>query len=170
MAGGKRVSEKKGLLVLDDTTLDKLYARNIELVTYHWGGKHRRVVHGINLLTILWTDGKALIPCDFRVYAKAQDGKSKNDHFQAMLEKAKERQPGFVLLDGWYASLGNLKKIRDYGWLTRLKSNRLVNPDGKGNAPIKQVEILPEGRIVHLKGYGFIKAFRTASQNGDEKY
>jgi len=93
---------EKGLLELDDTTLDKLYARNIELVTYHWRGKHRRVVRGINLQTILWTDGKALIPCDFRVYAKAQDGKGKNDHFQAMpplYAGAKERgfQPRFVL-------------------------------------------------------------------------
>lgn len=91
-----------------------------------------------------------------------------------MLEKAKERgfQPRFVLFDSWYGSLGNLKRIRGYGWhwLTRLKSDRLVNPDGEGNVPIKQVEILPEGRIVHLKGYGFIKVFRTASQNGDEEY
>ena len=35
----------------------------------------------INLQTLLWTDGKALIPCDFRVEAYAQDGKGKNDHF-----------------------------------------------------------------------------------------
>jgi len=71
----------------------------MELVTYHWSGKHRRVVRGINLQTLLWTDGKALISCDFRVYAKAQDGKSKNDHFQAMLKEAKERnfEPGFVV-------------------------------------------------------------------------
>jgi hypothetical protein len=112
-----------GLLVLDDTTLDKPYARNMELVTYHWSGKHRRVVRGVNLQTLLWTDGKALIPCDFRVYAKAQDGKNKNDHFQAMLEKANERsfQSRFVLFDSWYASLGNLKKIRGYGWVVSRK-------------------------------------------------
>jgi hypothetical protein len=168
------VNREKGLLVLDDTTLDKLYARKMELVTYHWSGKHRRVVRGINLQTLLWTDGKALIPCDFRVYAKAQDGESKNDHFQAMLGEAKERgfQPGFVLFDSWYASLGNLKRIRGYGWhwLTRLKSNRLVNPDGKGNVPISQVEIPPEGRVVHPKGYGFIKVFRIVSEDGDRKY
>jgi hypothetical protein len=77
-----------------------------------------------------------------------------------------------MLFDSWYASLRNLKSIRDYGWhwLTRLKSNRLVNPDGKGNIPISQAEIPPEGRVVHLKGYGFIKVFRTVSQNGDEEY
>jgi hypothetical protein len=81
---------------------------------------------------------------------------SKNDHFQAMLKKAKERnfESSFVLFDSWYASLANLKSIRDYGWhwLTRLKSNRLVNPDGEGNISISQAEILPEGEVVHPKG------------------
>src|ERR1700716_3432773 len=44
-----------GVLVLDDSTLDKPYARKIGLLTRHWSGKHRRVVPGINLLTLLWT-------------------------------------------------------------------------------------------------------------------
>jgi len=42
-------------LVLDDTTLDKPYAQKMDLVTYHWSGKHQRVVKGIALLTLLWT-------------------------------------------------------------------------------------------------------------------
>ncbi len=46
---------KGGLLVLDDSTLDKPYARNIELVSRHWSGKHHRVVSGINLLSMVWT-------------------------------------------------------------------------------------------------------------------
>ena len=40
-----------GVLVLDDSTLDKPYAKKIELVTRHWSGKHKRVVRGINLIT-----------------------------------------------------------------------------------------------------------------------
>jgi hypothetical protein len=120
------------------------------------------------------TDGKTLIPGDFRVYTRAEDGKSKNDHFQTMLEEANERdfEPSFVVFDSWYASLANLKRIRDYGWhwLTRLKSNRLVSPDREGNMSISQVEIPPEGQVVHLKGYGFIKVFRAVSENGDEQY
>jgi putative transposase len=83
------VDTKRGLLVLDDTTLDKPYAQQMELVTYHWSGKHQRVVRGIALLTLLWTDGQALIPCDFRVYDKPAGGQSKNAHFQAMLQRAK---------------------------------------------------------------------------------
>ncbi len=57
-----------GVLVLDDSTLDKPYARRIELVTRHRSGKHHRVVMGINLISMVWTDGRAIIPCDFRVY------------------------------------------------------------------------------------------------------
>ncbi len=131
---------QKGLLVLDDTTLDKPYAQRMELVTYPWSGKHQKLVKGIALLTLLWTDGKALIPCDFRVYDKPQGGKSKNEHFRELLCRAKERGfvPEYVLMDCWYAALENLKLIASFAWLflTRLKSNRLVNPDGNGNVPI----------------------------------
>src|ERR1017187_2249256 len=45
------VSLKGGVLVLDDTTLDKPYAEKMELVTRHWSGKHHGVVLGINLIT-----------------------------------------------------------------------------------------------------------------------
>lgn len=35
------VDKGKGLLALDDMTLDKLYPRKMELVTHHWSGKHQ---------------------------------------------------------------------------------------------------------------------------------
>lgn len=168
------VNKKRGLLILDDTTLDKPYAQKMELVSYHWSGKHQRVVKGIALLTLLWTGGKALIPCDFRVYDKPQGGKTKNEHFQEMLRTAKERgfEPEYVLMGSWYSSLENLKLIRDFGWFffTRLKSNRLVNPDRKGNVPISDVGIPAQGMVVHLRGFGFVKVFRTVSRNGDAEY
>ena len=125
------------MLVIDDSTLDKPYARHIDLVTRHWSGKHHEVVRGINLITLLWTDGDRKIPVDYRIYSKA-DGKTKNDHFWEMLLMAKGRgfAPKYVLFDGWYASLENLKQVRDHGWrwLTRLKGNRLVNARRTGSA------------------------------------
>ena len=147
-----------GALVLDDTTLDKPYARKMELVTRHWSGKHRRVVSGINLLTLVWSGGQSLIPCDFRIYDKPLSGKNKNDYFRDMVEVAHGRgfRPGHVLFDSWYSSLENLKKVRSYGWtwLTQFKANRRVNPDGAGNVRVDTVEIGAEGRMVHLRGYG----------------
>src|SRR5579862_7719321 len=47
------VNKKTGLLVLDDSTLDKPHARHIPLVHRHWSGKHKRVVSGISLITLL---------------------------------------------------------------------------------------------------------------------
>lgn len=168
------VGRERGCLVLDDSTLDKFYAKKIELVTRHWSGKHHRVVQGINLLSMVWTDGSSVVPCDFRVYHKAADEQTKNDHFRDLLKVANERgfQPRFVLFDGWYSSLKNLKALRDYGWhwLTRLKGNRQVNPDGTGNVAVSSLEIPPGGLIVHLKGYGFIRVFRTEAPNGDAEY
>jgi hypothetical protein len=71
--------------------------------------------------------------------------------------------PEYVCFDGWYSSLENLKLIRDlkWHWLTRLKSNRLVNPDNTGNVPIAGLAISDKGGVVHLMGYGFVKVFRT---------
>ena len=170
---GSLVDKDKGILVHDDTTLDKPYASKMELVTKHWSGKHHRVVEGINLSTLLWTDGQGLIPTDFRVYDK-QDGLTKNEHFRAMLSTAHARgiAPSYVLFDSWYSGLDNLKAVRGYRWhwLTRLKSNRLVNPDREGNKPISEVDVQAGGRVVHLKGYGMVKVFRAVATDGDVEY
>jgi putative transposase len=164
----------QGVLVLDDTTLDKPYAQQMGLVTRHWSGLHRRVVLGINLLTLLWSDGEACIPCDCRIYDKPFGGLTKNQHFQAMLHRAHARgfAPEWVLVDSWYASLENLKTIRQlhWRWLTRLKRNRRVNPDGLGNVLLDTLSLGPEGQVVHLQGYGFIKVFQTVGQDGDVEY
>jgi putative transposase len=154
--------------------INKPYSKKMELVHRQWSGKHHRVVNGINLCTLLWSEAGAMVPTDFRVYDKPRDGLSKNDHFRAMLEQANERgfEPRYVLFDSWYSSLENVKAIRSYGWswLCRLKSNRLVNPDRSGNVAIREIEISTEGRIVHLKGYGMVKVFRTVARDGGDEH
>jgi putative transposase len=179
------VKRTQGLLVVDDTTLDKPYARKMGLVTRHWSGKHHAVVEGINLTTLLWTDSpgqeQVSLPCDCRLYEPAEEGKeqvTKNDHFLAMLQTAKARgfTPRYVCFDGWYSSLANLKAVRGHGWhfLTRLKSNRQVNPDDTGNVAVADIDIpaqgFAQGRTVHLKGFGFIQVFRTVASNGDVEH
>ena len=187
------VEKGEGLLILDDTTLDKPYANEIEHVTWHWSGKHGEVVKGINLLTLLWRgsseeppseetssetsseeedseeEREPHVPCDFRLYKK--DGKTKNEHFREMALTASDRgfDPEYVVFDSWYSGLDNLKKIRDLGWkfFTRLEKNRKVNPDDTYNQQIREIDVPEEGRKVHLKGFGFVRVFRTVSTNGD---
>ena len=134
-----------GVLVLDDTTLDKPYARRMGLVTRHWSGKHHAVVQGINLLALLWSDGQRLVPVDYRLYEKAADGQTKHDHFRQLVAAAHARgfAPRCVLFDGWYAALDNLKQVRLLGWpwLTRLKSNRQVR---RGEGPLQALSALAD--------------------------
>lgn len=84
---------------------------------------------------LLWSDGNSALPCDCCLYDKPLNGgKTKNEHFQGMLKAANERGfcPSLVCFDSWYASVENLKLVRSLEWhfLTRLKGNRLVNPNG----------------------------------------
>ncbi len=170
----KFVTPKEGYMIVDDTVLDKPYSEKMGFVRYQWSGKHHRTVKGIGLVTLVWTDGTTVIPLDFRIYNIDEDDKTKNDHFLDMLDKAEERgfNPEFVLFDTWYASVKNLKAIRKKEWhfLTRLKNNRLVNPDNKGNVPLETVDIPPEGLVVHLKAYGFVNVFRIVSKDGDTQH
>ncbi|CAK0752957.1 transposase [Gammaproteobacteria bacterium] len=168
------IDKTKGILVIDDSTLDKPYARQIDLVNYHWSGKHHATVPGINLITLLWTDGDSYVPCDYRIYNKSLDNMTKNDHFRAMLKTAQERgfTPSAVVFDSWYGSLKNIKFIRELGWtwLTRLKCNRQVNPDRTGNRAINTINLLPGGQVVHLKGYGLVRVFQIAAKDGSKEY
>jgi hypothetical protein len=167
------VVKNQGVLVLDDSTLDHLYARHIPLVTHHWSGKHKTAVRGINLISLVWTDGDRKIPVDSRIYSKA-DGQTKNDHFWEMLLMAKGRgfSPKYVLFDNWYASLENRKQIRGYGWqwLTRLKGNRTVTPEDRRSRTLDEVAISSSGTRLHLKGYGMIQVFRIDAPDGDADY
>jgi putative transposase len=167
------VRRDDGVLIADDSTLDKPYARYIELVTRHWSGKHHAVVLGINLVSLLWADGDRHIPCDYRVYNTA-DGLTKNDHFQAMMRTAHECgfQPRCVVFDGWYSSLDNLKLIRALGWtwLTRLKSNRLVNLNRQGTRALAGTAIAATGSELWLPGFGLEKVFGIATPNGGIAY
>lgn len=168
------VERTSGVLVIDDSTLDKPYASQMELVTRHWSGKHGKVVQGINLISLVWTDGNCRLPCDYRIYNKTQDGLSKNDHFRQMVTAAHQRgfAPELVAFDSWYSGLDNLKLLRELGWhwLTQLKTNRQVSLDRSGNRAISAIPIPPQGCRVHLKGYGWIKVFKTVGTNGEAEY
>ena len=170
----KLIKPKKGYLIVDDTTLDKPYSKKIGFIRYQWSGKHHRTVKGIGLITLVWTDGDIVLPIDFRIYNIDEDNKTKNDHFREMLDKAEERgfKPEYIMFDLWYASVKNLKAIRKKQWrfLTRLKSNRLVNPDNIKNIPLDAIEIPYQGTVVNLKEYGSIKVFRIVSKNEDTQY
>ena len=168
------VDKAVGVLVIDDSTLDKFYAKKIESVHRQWSGKHKKIVWGINLVSVIWTDGDRTIPVDYRIYDKPSDGLTKNDHFRNLLTVAKQRGfcPCAVVFDSWYASLDNLKLIRGLEWtfLTQLKVNRRVDLNRNGYQSVDSVAIEACGTIVHLEGFGSIKVFKVVSRDGDVEY
>lgn len=164
----------EGVLVFDDTVLDKPFARHMGLVAWHWSGRHRRVVQGINLVTAVWTDGDGVWPCDYRLVDKATSPDTKNALLRAMLDAAAGRglKPACACFDCWYSGLDNLKAVRRHGWafLTQVRSNRRVNPDRTGNRSISACAIAATGTVVHLEGFGLVKAFRIVATNGDTEH
>jgi hypothetical protein len=168
------VDKGDGVLVLDDSTLDKLYAKAIEPVHRHWSGKHKSVVRGINLIGLVWTDGDRILPLDYRVYDKPVDGLTKNDHFRALIDAAKRRgfRPRAVLFDSWYSGLENLKLVRACGrtFLTQLKANRKVDLDRRGYQAVAATPVPAGGAVVHLEGFGSVRVFKAVSRDGDVEY
>ena len=169
------VRRSDSILVVDDTVLDKPYAHKMGLVGQFWSGKHQRVVRGINLVTLAWSDGDAVYPTDYRLVDPAEAPKrNKNEHFREMLATAQARglTPRYVCFVSWYSSKENLKAVRSHGWhfLTQVRSNRNVNLDRTGNKPIADQPIAATGTIVHVEGFGLVKAFRIVAPNGDTEH
>ena len=170
-AAAPHVRETKGVIIADETILNKSRSEKIKLVRWQYSGTEHNIVRGIGMLNFLWVDEKEEIcPMDLRIYEPKEDGKTKNDHFRELLRIAKRREvnPEAVIADSWYSSLDNLKMIRDLGWnwVMGLRKNRSVNKKEK----LENLTIPDEGLRVHLRGYGFIHVFRFEAKNGRTNY
>jgi putative transposase len=170
------VNKQTGYLVVDDTLLEKRYSRENELAKVQYSGDYHELVNGICLVNLLWTGSDEIIPIDYRVYNRENDDKTKNDHLQDMLKRAKQRgfTPCYVLMDTWYSSIDNLKLIsRELGWhfICNLKSNRKVSLSQGSYVSIADLGLADKQvSKVWLKEYGFILVCKMVYTNGDIKY
>jgi hypothetical protein len=172
------IKKEGGVLSVDDTVLDKPYSDSSKalLINYFWSGKHKRVVKGINLITLYYTDvdGRAF-PVNYRIYNK-EEGKTKNEYFREMLSEIISwgLKPAFFTGDSWYASAENLECIKHYGlgFLFGIEKNRLVSlsADVTSYAQVATCEIPYTGIEMHLKGFGWVKIFRTVFKNEFRHY
>ena len=53
-----KIELSSGTLSVDDSVLDKPYSdpEKAAFIDYFWSGKHKRIVKGINLITLFYTD------------------------------------------------------------------------------------------------------------------
>ena len=106
-----------GYLIVDDTVVAKPYARLLGEAAWVWSNKDRKVLFGVSVVLLVWTDGQIRLPLAFRVWQKGSA--SKYDLALELLSYARNRlkcKPHFVLFDSWYPSKKLLKRLRDYGW------------------------------------------------------
>ena len=82
----------KGIIVADETVLNKNRSKRIELVRWQYSGTVHDIVHGIGMLNFLWVnDKREVAPMDVRIWEPKEDGYTKNDHFREMLKIAKRK-------------------------------------------------------------------------------
>lgn len=121
-----RLVGAKGYLVLDDTSWQR-WTQKAEAVSYVWDSRSGKVVFGMSVVMLIWTDGKRKVPLGIRVWRKG--GKSKVELAAELLGEAHLRgvSPEFVLFDSWYAARVLLELIDGFGWhyIAATKRNRL---------------------------------------------
>ena len=130
-----------GSLIVDDTVVEKPYARLLGEAAWVWSSKQRKVVFGVAVVLLVWTDGQVRIPLAYRRWHKG--GASKFDLALELLSSARNRlrcTPQCVLFDSWYPSKKLLKRVRDYGWyfVCQLKKNRRFE-----GAPLSRYRMQP---------------------------
>jgi Transposase DDE domain len=163
-----------GVLSVDDTVIDKPYSNPAELVGFFWSGLHHKSVKGINLILLNYTDLHGVsLPVNWRVY-RHLDNKTKNDYFRDMLNEVFSwgLHPAWVTADCWYSSIENLKFLRnkEVGFMVGLESSRIISTVPHHYERVGAVEIGPAGLYTHLKGFDYVKVFRTVDTEDHERH
>jgi len=166
-------------LIVDDSVQDKRYSKKIEGVKLQYSGNAHGLVRGIGIVNLIHhSGGDDSYPIDYRVYDPEYDGKTKNDHFGAMIIHAievKKITATYILFDIWYGSVAHLKlihRLKRY-FVCPIKSNRLVSLDKEtGYVHLETIDWTSErqqhGVLVKLKELPFlVRLFKIVATNGD---
>jgi hypothetical protein len=123
----REVESADGVIVIDDSTSEKPYTDENELICWHWDHARNRTVKGINFLTALYQVAGVSLPVAFDLVTKTETyldpktGKekrrstlSKHDRMRTLLRACVHNEIpfGYVLADLWFASAENMKFIR----------------------------------------------------------
>ena len=160
-----------GTLSGDDTVIEKPYSdpNLTEFIGYFWSGNQHRPVKGINLITLYYTESNGnSVPVNYRIYNKPE-GKTKNDYFREMIAEVLlwGLQPQMVTGDSWCSSKENLNFLRNQklSFMMGIAKNRQVAMIPGKYTAVKNLEIPPEGQVVHLKKFGQVKVFQKKFKN-----
>ncbi len=122
---------RKSFLIIDDTVIAKPYSKELGILSWIYSSGDKQYLYGINVVFIIYSDGKTRYPLGFRIWNK-NDNKTKIDLAIELLLEAKRRyhlKPNYVLMDSFYPAAKLLRTVRKlkWHWISKIKSNRLVD-------------------------------------------
>ena len=130
-----RLIEEAGYLVIDDTAWQR-WAKRAEAVSPVWCGTLGKVLLGMQVVLLIWTDGKWKVPIGMRLWQKG--GASKVELAKELLSFAASRglKPKYVVFDSWYAASSILNLLCELRWsyVAQIKSNRKM-----GGCPVRRL-------------------------------
>ena len=118
---------KGGRLIFDDTSISKIFSKNIEKVRYVWCSSLNKAIKGYTLIKIIYVHGNKIYNLADIIWEKEKG--TKNEIIREKLIEFKEAglEPEIVLFDCFYAACKNLNLINSLGWkyLSLCKSDKI---------------------------------------------
>jgi len=117
--------QEAGLLVIDDSIIEKAYTDENGLVTVHYDHSKDRYVKGINLVSALLVLGRVVLPVAYELVVKTlrctikdkkevwRSERTKNEMLRDMVSACVQNSLRFtyVLCDSWYTNADNIKHV-----------------------------------------------------------
>ncbi len=121
----RQIESPQGVLVVDDTIIEKAYSEENGLITTHYDHSKDRYVKGINIVSAVYRVANLQVPVGFEVVLKQYQSEiktrktfwrsecTKNDMFRSLVEAAVKNQVKFnyVLCDSWYSNAQNIEQV-----------------------------------------------------------
>jgi IS4 transposase len=145
----RKIESEEGVLIFDDTTEEKPYTDENDIIAWHFDHVTGRSVKGINMLSCLYHANGMNVPVAFEVTKKTKkmtdpktgktvrkSDKNKNEVMRAQLKACAHDlriKFSFVLADSWFSSsetMAYIKKDLKKDFVMPLKSNRLITIKG----------------------------------------
>lgn len=141
-------------LVIDDTVFERNRSTKVELLSKVYDHVHRRFLRGYQMLTLAWTDGQTVIPCQFRMvasqkesnlYAPARADLDRRTIAARRRREAQSQKPAlvldmlrrvaeagiiahYVLMDSWFYMPGLLAEIAALGFTPIVRMRKMNWP------------------------------------------
>lgn len=122
---------KGGKIVIDDTSLSKIYAKSIEGLRWVYCSTLNKAIKGYTVIKIIYVHGNDIYNLEDVIWDKAQG--TKNEIIRKKLKKyyTEGLEPEIVLFDLWYGAKETFNLLNDFGWKYLCLSKRNRNLNGK---------------------------------------